>query len=442
MSEKIEDIAQGYKRNKQDILKESPPRDHPSLDIVSTYGTKLEGKKMVLCVSGSVAIYKSIELARLLMRHGALVTCVASKAATKLIHPEYFRWATGHDVITELTGDLEHVRLADYNTSDMIIAYPATANTLGRLANGMDDTPVSTVMTVGFGSGVPIMVCPAMHEAMYENPAVKKNLEFLKGKVDIVEPQIIEGKAKIQEPAYVVNRVLEILTQKTSLLFGKNVLIIAGSTIEFIDPVRVITSQSTGRTGVLLAKQMITSGAKVSMVYGPGVEEPPAQTQKVIRVTTAMQMAQIVKNELVNKWDIIIMAAAVSDYTPQSPYTTKIKSGKDDFIIKLKKVPKIIDMVKKADDATLLVGFKAEVDVSVQDLEKRARAKLVECKADIIVANDIGKTYKKDPQSNNVLVIHASNGKVVPSGYHKKEEVVEFIISEIEQVLRDKLTEA
>ena len=153
--------------------------DHPSLDIVSSHGVELTGKKIVLCVAGSVAAYKAIELARLLMRHGADVTCVASNAVTKLIQPDYFKWATGNEVITKLTGELEHIRLADYKQSDLVIVYPATANTLGKLANGIDDTPISTVLTVGLGAKIPILMCLAMHEAMYDNSAVKKNLDFL-----------------------------------------------------------------------------------------------------------------------------------------------------------------------------------------------------------------------------------------------------------------------
>ena len=144
-------------------------KEHPSLDIVNSHGVELSGKKIVLCVTGSVAAYKAIELARLLLRHGADVRCVASGAVTKLIQPEYFRWATGNQVITKLTGELEHIRWADYNQSDLMIVYPATANTLGKLANGIDDTPVSTVLTVGFGSKIPILMCLAMHASMYDN---------------------------------------------------------------------------------------------------------------------------------------------------------------------------------------------------------------------------------------------------------------------------------
>jgi len=173
---------------------------HPSLDIVDSPGTELAGKNIVLCVAGSVAAYKSIELARLLMRHGANVKCVMSNASTKLIKPDYMKWATGNNVITKLTGDMEHIELADCKRSDLLIVYPSTANTLGKLATGIDDTPISTVLTVAFGSKIPIIMGLAMHRSMYENAAVKKNMNFLRKKIDFVSPQMIEGKAKAPEP--------------------------------------------------------------------------------------------------------------------------------------------------------------------------------------------------------------------------------------------------
>ena len=239
---------------------------HPSLDIVSSKGNELDDKKIVLCVAGSVAAYKSIELARLLMRHGADVTCVASNAVTKLIQPDYFKWATGNDVITKLTGKLEHIKLADYNQSDLILVYPATANTLGKLANGIDDTPISTVLTVGFGSKIPIMLCLAMHESMYHNSAVKKNIEFLKNKIQFIEPKMIEGKAKAAEPEDVLDSIIKKFGY-SSKLKNKKILITAGPTIEYIDPVRILTNVSSGKTGVLLASELRKDGAEVTLVY-------------------------------------------------------------------------------------------------------------------------------------------------------------------------------
>ena len=297
--------------------------DHPSLDIVSSYGVELSGKKIVLCVAGSVAAYKAIELARLLMRHGADVKCVATQAVLKLIQPEYFKWATGNEVITKLTGDLEHIRLADYNRSDLIIVYPATANTLGKLANGIDDTPVSTILTVGFGSKIPILMCPAMHASMYENSAIKKNIDFLKNEIEFLEPQIVEDKAKAIEPEQVLEFVLKKFGS-SPILKNKKILMTAGPTIEFIDPIRVISNQSSGKTGVLLATELISSGAKVTLIYGPGNENPP-KGAKVIRVKTSKEMFEAVKSELRKKFDVIIMAAAISDFIPSVQFSKKIK---------------------------------------------------------------------------------------------------------------------
>ncbi|HLC24240.1 MAG TPA: bifunctional phosphopantothenoylcysteine decarboxylase/phosphopantothenate--cysteine ligase CoaBC [Nitrosopumilaceae archaeon] len=404
-------------------------REHPSLDIVSSHGTELSGKKIVLCVTGSVAAYKSIELARLLMRHGADVTCVASKAATNLIKPSYFKWATGNEVITKLTGDLEHIKIADYKKSDLIVVYPCTANTLGKLANGIDDTPISTVLSVGFGSKIPIIVALAMHEAMYENPAVRKNMDFLKNKVDFVAPQMVEEKAKAAEPEGVLDFVLKKFGS-SSKLHGKKVLITAGPTIEYIDPVRVITNQSTGKTGVLLASELVSAGAKVTLIYGPGKELPPKGV-KLIRVETSQEMFDAVKKEMKQKFDIVILAAAVSDYIPEKSSSTKIKSDQNKIILKLKRAPKIIDEVKKIQKNVFLVGFKAETNLSRVRLIVEARKKLRESKADLIVANDIGlKRYRENPEYNNVVVVDSK--KVTQSGWKNKSRIVSFIRNEIE----------
>ena len=406
-------------------------KDHPSLDIVSSYGIELSGKRIVLCVAGSVAAYKAIELARLLMRHGADVRCVTSNAVTKLIQPDYFKWATGNEVITKLTGELEHIRLADYNQSDLIIVYPGTANTLGKLANGIDDTPISTVLTVGFGSKIPILMCLAMHESMYDNSAVKKNIKFLKNKIEFQLPQLIEGKAKAPEPEDVLQYVLKKFGF-SSKLKNKKVLMTAGPTIEYIDPVRVITNLSSGKTGTLLASELISAGAKVTLVYGQG-NQTPSKGIKVINVTTSKEMFDATKKELKKKFDIVIMAAAISDYTPENPSKSKIKSDKKSLIIRLKKAPKIIDLVRKYQKNALLVGFKAETNLTKTALIKSSQKKMKESGTDIIVANDIGKKYQKNTDYNQVLILN--NKKTISSGWKKKEKIVKIIKKEIEQNL-------
>ena len=404
-------------------------KDHPSLDIVSSHGMELSGKKIVLCVAGSVAAYKAIELARLLMRHGAYVTCVTSNAVTKLIQPEYFKWATGNEVITKLTGELEHIRLADYNQSDLVIVYPATANTLGKLANGIDDTPVSTVLTVGFGSKIPILMCLAMHASMYENLAVKKNIKFLKNKIEFLSPKLIEGKAKSPEPEDVLENVLKKFGF-SSILKNKKVLITAGPTIEQIDPIRAITNQSSGKTGVSLASELISAGAKVTFVYGPGNEKAP-KGAKIINVVSSKEMYSVVKLELKKKFDIVIMAAAVADYVPTIQSKNKIKSSKSSMNISLKKAPKIIDQIKKYQKNVLLVGFKAETNFTKAQLIKSAQKKLKESEADMIVANDIGLIrYKKNPKNNQVIIVDSK--KNIVSGWMSKEKIAKLIRKQIE----------
>jgi len=404
---------------------------HPSLDIVGTYGTELSGKRIVLCVAGSVAVYKAIELARLLMRHGGNVVCVESYAATKLIKPDYFKWATGNDVITKLTGDLEHIEVADYKRSDLIIVYPGTANTLGKLANGIDDTPVSTVLTVGFGSRIPIVMALAMHEAMYYNKAVRKNIDFLKGKVDFVSPVMIEGKAKAAEPEDVLQFVLKKFGY-SSMLHKKRILMTAGPTVEYIDPVRVITNLSTGKTGVLLASELVSAGAKVTLVYGPGTATPPIGA-KVIPVKTSKEMFDAVKKEMKKKFDIVILAAAASDYTVQNNSKSKIKSSQKSLQINLKQAPKIIDHIKKWQKDVFLVGFKAETNLSKKKLEELARKKMKEVKADLIIANDIGIRYQKNPDFNEIILVNSK--KAVSSGWKRKERLTKLIRKQLEKIL-------
>ena len=419
--------------NKLVVKKKIKKKDHPSLDIVNSHGVELTGKRIVLCVAGSVAAYKAIELARLLMRHGADVKCVTSNAVTKLIQPEYFKWATGNNVITKLTGELEHIKLADYNQSDLIVVYPATANTLGKLANGIDDTPVSTVLTVGFGSKIPIVMCLAMHTSMYENLAVKKNIKFLKNKIQFLSPKMIEGKAKSPEPEDVLENILKKFGF-SSKLKNKKVLITAGPTIEQIDPIRAITNQSSGKTGVSLASELISAGAKVTLIYGPGREKPP-KGAKIINVLSSKEMYAIVKSELKKKFDIVIMAAAIADYVPTVQNKKKIKSSKLTINISLKKAPKIIDQIKKYQKNVFLVGFKAEINLTKSQLIKSAKKKLKESSADMIIANDIGSIrYKKNPQNNQVIIVDSKNSVV--SKWMNKEKITKIIRKQIEMKIK------
>ena len=402
---------------------------HPSLDIVESHGIELTGKNIVLCIAGSVAAYKSIELARLLMRHGANVKCVMSNASTKLIKPDYMKWATGNNVITKLTGDMEHIELADYKRSDLLIVYPSTANTLGKLATGIDDTPISTVLTVAFGSKIPIIMGLAMHRSMYENAAVKKNINFLRKKIDFISPQMIEGKAKAPEPEDILSFVLKKFGSSKKLR-GKKILMTAGPTIEKIDSIRIITNQSSGKTGTLLASELVSAGAKVTLIYGPGTSETP-KGAKIIRVNSVDEMNKAVKECLKEKFDIAIMSAAASDYVVKNTTSSKIKSDKKEINVKLVKAPKIIDLIKNKQKDIFLVGFKAETDISKKELVNSAKKKLKESNANLIIANDIGRKYNKDTNYNEIIIVDSNGTTNIPRT--KKEKLSKIICKNIEK---------
>src|ERR671925_1964524 len=181
-------------------------------DIYCALSTDLLGKKIVMCITGSVAAYKAIDLTRLLIRHGAEVFPVMSEASAvsgRVITKDIMQWASGNNVVTKLTANLEHIFLADYNMSNLVLVYPCTANTIGKMANGIDDTPVTSVLAVASGSKIPIMIAPAMHEAMYENEFIQQNVQKLKKSgVQIISPLISENKAKLAEPEEVFRAIL------------------------------------------------------------------------------------------------------------------------------------------------------------------------------------------------------------------------------------------
>lgn len=403
--------------------------DHPSLDITGTDGKELLGKNIVLCVTGSVAAYRAVELARLLMRHGGTVRCVLTPAAAELITPQYMTWATGHPAIVSLGGQMEHISLADRSNTDLILVYPATANTISKMACGIDDTAVSTILTTALGSGMPILVCPAMHDSLYANPAVRRNIEFLEQAVRFAPPTITEGKAKAAEPEEVLDTVIQTIS-RTAPLRGRRVLVVAGPTLERIDPVRAVTNMSSGLTGVLLAAELVLDGCDVTMVYGPGRERPPSGV-RLISVTSAAEMMEATLREASNNQDIIVMAAAAADYTPAEYNRSKIDSEMASLDIKMSKTPKIIDRIRVVAGDVLLVGFKAEVNISDDDLIESARQKMKEADADMVIANDVGDGYQSDPESNRVIIVdregHSSSGR------KQKEDVVRFIKQKIEE---------
>jgi phosphopantothenoylcysteine decarboxylase / phosphopantothenate---cysteine ligase len=384
---------------------------HPSKDILGTQGTELEGKKIVLCITGSIAAYRAIDLARLLMRHGADVYAVMTEStASVLLNPEIMKWATGNDVVTRLTGNLEHVMLADYDMSDIVIVYPCTANTLGKVAAGIDDTPVTSILSVALGSKIPIIVAPAMHEAMYENVFVKQNVSKLREHMTFVEPKMEAGKAKVADPEHILNTTISVLYNR-NVLSGKRILVTAGSTVEYVDPIRVMTNLSSGKMGIAIAQKAERMGAMVTLVYGHGIMNPAGG--KIVHVSTGEEMYKAVLSEISsNRYDVVIMTAAVADFAPLKKSDKKIATQLGKIELSLVPTRKIIDQVKNKSKDTFLVAFKADYGVSDSDLIEKAYRKLKESDADIVVANDLDRKGS-EPGSDRIEVFIVNRNKEV-----------------------------
>ncbi|GBC73469.1 Coenzyme A biosynthesis bifunctional protein CoaBC [archaeon HR04] len=379
----------------------------------------------MLCVTASIAAYKAVDLARLLMRHGADVYPVLTRKATKLVSSELLSWATGNRAVVDLTWELEHIQLAEKDRgADLIIIYPCTANTLSKIANGIDDTSVTTVASVALGSRIPIIIALAMHEVMYHNPMVARNLRALQGMVEFVDPVIEEGKAKVAEPEHVLAKAVEVLKRR-ALLKGKSILITAGATVEHIDNVRVITNLSSGRFGTAFAREAMLMGADVTLIYGHGSSEPPPNV-RTIKVSTSKDMLNALTNELRSKhYDAVVMNAAVADFRPAQVSSSKIESrDSNGLMLRLEPTEKIVDVVKMLSPDTFLVAFKAD-DCSREELIAKAKAKLQECRGDIIVANYASRSISKDGCD---AVIVSSDGSIMDV-HGRKDDVARRILA-------------
>ena len=368
---------------------------HPTLHIKGEKSHSLLGKKIVLGVTGSIAAVRTVELARELIRHGADVYGVMSEAATEIIHPYTLHYATGHEVITRLMGKIEHVEfLGMQGSADLYVIAPCTANTLNKIATGVSDTTVTAFATTAFGSGIPIIVVPAMHETIYRSPVLIENIKKLKQLgVTVIEPKIEEGLAKIastEEIILVVERMLS-----AGKLAGKRILITGGPTIEPIDSIRVLTNRSSGRTGIELAREAYRQGADVTLVHS---KELNLRIIREIRVETAEEMIDACINELrkakvkavggkEKKYDVLISAAAISDFTPELQ-EGKLPSGAEHHLV-LVPTAKLIEEVRQEFPELVIVGFKAEVKVSEEELIEKARAKMKRYNLAMVVANDL-----------------------------------------------------
>jgi phosphopantothenoylcysteine decarboxylase/phosphopantothenate--cysteine ligase len=370
-----------------------------------------ERRKVLLGITGSVAAYKAAELARLLIKRGYEVRCVMTEAATEFITPTLMESLTGAPVLTDVfeAGDdsqIGHIQIADW--ADTFVIAPATANIIARLAHGFAECPVSTV---ALATKAPILICPAMNVNMWSNPVTLENVEKLKSKgIEFVDPEEgslacgWEGSGRLADPWEIFHFIRRSLSDHD--FKGKRILIASGPTREAIDPVRFISNRSSGKMGVALAREAFRRGAEVTVVHGPIEDRIPVACKKV-SITSAREMHEaMLKNafELNQKPDIIIMAAAVSDFRPKDVSSTKMKKKEMGKSIGLIENPDILADLgsKRKSDGPVLVGFAVETG-EIEDLLADARDKLKRKGADIIVGNFAHEALELD--TNRVWII-------------------------------------
>ena len=357
---------------------------HPAERIRGVKSLKLQGKTIVLGVTGSIAAVETVKLARELIRHGADVHAVLSKSATAIVHPNALQFATGHDVDVQLDGSMRYLELCGQEgKADLLLIAPCTSNTISKIANGIDDTTVTTYAVNALGSGIPILIAPAAHETMMDNPAVLENVGKLRALgVEFVDPRREESKAKLADLDEIVARVIRRLGLRD--LKGRKVLVIAGSTVEPIDDIRVVSNRSSGATGVELARSAFEHGADVEMWLGRHEVPVPSWIPAKTFDTTADLAALVKKVEA----DICLVPAAIADFSPKKR-KGKIPSREGSLTLDLEPTPKVLGALRKATKGTL-VGFKAEAGVTAAELKSKALALLEEAGLDLVVANDVG----------------------------------------------------
>jgi len=393
---------------------------HPADEIRGVKSKRLFKKKIVLGITGSIAAVESVKLSRELIRHGAEVFPVMTQSATKIIHPDSLEFSSGNKPIIELTGKTEHVSFCGRvkEPADLFIISPCTANTISKIAHGIDDTAVTTFATTAIGSGIPILIVPAMHLSMYDHKIVQKNI--LKCKeigIEFIEPSIQGSKAKLADIGEIVaNAILE--TGKRDME-DKRVLIIGGSSAEAIDDVRIISNHSSGKTAISLAKSAFNKAADVELWYGRGRETAPDYI-KTVNFESVGNLVELLKTRDINNFDVILICAALSDYIPKK-IEGKISSDKKKLVLEMFPAPKIIAMLREKAPASKLVGFKLEENNN--KLQDKAYSLLKKNNLDFVIANTISGLIG---DKNEMWIIDGKGDSIHKTG--KKEDLADWIL--------------
>ncbi len=394
----------------------------------------MQGKRILLCVSGGIAVYKAAALTSKLVQGGAEVKVIMTESARKFVAPLTFQALSRQDVYWDTfdekdSSKIAHIDLADW--ADLVLVAPATANIIGKLANGIADDMITTTI---LATTAQVWIAPAMNVHMYDHPAVKRNIETLFGfGYQFVEPSEgylacgYIGKGRLEEPEKVVELVDRFFQERDSdkkLLEGRKVVITAGPTREMVDPVRFFSNRSTGKMGYALAEAAVSLGADVVLISGPSVLPIPAGVE-FVSVTTAEEMYHRV-HDLFPSADIVVKSAAVADYRPKEIFEDKLKKKDGNLVIEFERTKDILMSLGERKTHQYLIGFAAETT----NVEAYAKAKLVKKRADMIVANNVKETGAGFGTDTNKVSIVTSGGDARELPLLSKFEVAKEIYKE------------
>jgi phosphopantothenoylcysteine decarboxylase/phosphopantothenate--cysteine ligase len=394
----------------------------------------IDKKNIVLGVSGGIAAYKSVELLRLFVKEGANVRVIMTKNAQEFVGTLTFEALSGRAVCTDLfeKSDDASIRHIDWaQQADVAVIAPATANIIGKLANGIADDALSTFM---MAVTCPVVLCPSMNTHMFESKAVQRNLEILRSDgYFVIDPESgslacgTTGPGRLPEPHDILDRTVFYLTPKD--LKDKKILVTAGPTRESIDPVRFISNPSSGKMGFAVAKAAEYRGAKVTLITGPTNLLDPNNVA-VVRVNSAKEMALAVFDNF-EDYDIIIKTAAVSDYRPKDYAEQKLKKEKDELILPMEKTQDILKEISRSKKEQVLVGFAAETE----HLERHAEQKMAEKKLDIIVGNIVGYPDSGFGADTNRVTLFYKGGTKENLPKMPKDDVANLLLDRILKIL-------
>jgi phosphopantothenoylcysteine decarboxylase/phosphopantothenate--cysteine ligase len=392
----------------------------------------LKGKNVVVGVAGGIAVYKVVDLVSRLKKQGANVYVIMTQSAANFVTPLTFREISGHPVVVDMWAEttnwnVEHIALA--SKADLFLLAPATANVIGKIANGIADDMLSTTV---MATTAPTLFVPAMNTNMYLNPIVQKNISRLTELgYYFIEPESgmlacgVEGVGRLPEATTILNQVNKLLASKNDFI-GKKILITAGGTQEAIDPVRYIGNRSSGKMGYALASAAAARGAKVTLISGPTNLPAPCGGVEVEYVKSALQMRDAVLAHYADS-DIVIKAAAVADYRPQNVAEHKIKKIGETLQLVLEKNPDILLELGQLKNHQLLVGFAAET----QQLLLHAQEKLARKNLDIIVANDVSIPGSGFNADHNIVKLLYRDGRIDELPKMSKNNLAEIILDKI-----------